>query len=155
METLSLWVNGHRHELKVDPTTPLLYILRNDLGLTGAKFGCGSEQCGACKVLIDDQPQYSCTIAVEAVQEQEIVTIEGLGTVDDLHPVQAAFVAARAAQCGYCIPGMVIAAKALLDNNSTPSEAEIGTALRDHLCRCGSHPRIIKAIKRASEALTT
>ena len=155
METLSLQVNGCQYELKVDPTTPLLYVLRNDLGLTGAKFGCGLEQCGACKVLIDGQPEYSCTLTVEAAQAHDIVTIEGLGIVDDLHAVQTAFVAERAAQCGYCIPGMVIAAKALLDNNPEPSEAEIRTALRDHLCRCGSHPRIIKAIKRASGATTS
>lgn len=153
MANIRLTVNGRAHQVDVDPGTPLLYVLRNDLGLKGAKYGCGLEQCGTCKVLVDGEPVCSCNSPVELFQEREITTIEGIGSETDLHPIQQAFISERAAQCGYCIPGMIIAAKALLDRNPKPDNAEIQAALADHLCRCGTHPRIIKAIQRASMEL--
>lgn len=136
--------------MDVDPRAALLYVLRNDLGLTGTKFGCGLEQCGACKVMIDGKACFSCATPVSSVEGQEITTIEGLGSDGQLHPVQAAFVAEGAAQCGYCVPGMIIGAKALLDRNPRPSDAEIAEELAIHLCRCGAHSRILKAVRRAA-----
>jgi len=130
--------------------TPLIYVLRNDLGLKGAKFGCGLGQCGACKILMDGQAVPSCRISVESAQGREITTIEGLGTSDDLHPLQKAFIEEQAVECGFCVPGMIIAAKALLDRNPCPTDAEIRAEMSGNLCRCGVHDRVVRAIKRAA-----
>jgi nicotinate dehydrogenase subunit A len=148
-EPIALEVNGRVREVEVEPDTPLLLVLRNDLGLTAAKFGCGLEQCGACKVIVDGEAVYSCRTPVEAFVGRRITTLEGIGTADDLHPLQRSIVEEQAAQCGYCIPGILVAAKALLDHNPDPSDAEIRGALEGHLCRCGSYARIIAAVKRA------
>jgi nicotinate dehydrogenase subunit A len=147
---LTLRVNGANHKLKIDPQTPLLYVLRNDLGLTAAKFGCGLEQCFACAVLADGEAVTSCATAVEAFVGKEITTLEGIGTPERLHRLQEAFLEEEAAQCGYCIPGMIVSAKALLDRTARPSDEEIRAALAPHLCRCGSQPRIVKAVRRAA-----
>jgi len=147
---LTLRVNGADHKLKIDPQTPLLYVLRNDLGLTAAKFGCGLEQCFACAVLADGEAVTSCATAVEAFVGKEITTLEGIGTPERLHPVQEAFLEEEAAQCGYCIPGVIVSATALLDRTARPSDEEIRAALAPHLCRCGSQPRIVKAVRRAA-----
>jgi nicotinate dehydrogenase subunit A len=153
MSEVKLKVNGRDHRLDVDPKTPLIYVLRNDLGLTGTKSGCGLEQCGACKVLVDGQAVYSCSTPAGSFENRQITTIEGIGTPADLHPIQEAFVAERAAQCGYCIPGMVVAAKALLDADPDPSEAAIRDALSGNLCRCGTYPQILKAVLRAAREM--
>ena len=150
MSEVNLKVNGRAHRLNVDPKTPLIYVLRNDLGLKGTKSGCGLEQCGACKVLVDGQAVYSCSTPVGSFENREITTIEGIGTPSDLHPIQRAFVAERAAQCGYCIPGMIVAAKALLDADPDPSEAAVREALSGNLCRCGTYAQILKAVLRAA-----
>jgi nicotinate dehydrogenase subunit A len=152
-EDVALIVNGLERSVRVEPGTPLLYVLRNDLGLPGAKFGCGLEQCGACKVIVDGEALPSCRAPVESFRCRRITTIEGLGTPDRLHPVQQAFVEEEAAQCGYCIPGMVVGAAALLERNPDPSEDEIRQALERHLCRCGTYPRILKAVRRAAQAM--
>jgi nicotinate dehydrogenase subunit A len=149
-ESYLLKVNGREHPVSVSGDTPLLYVLRNDLGLNGPKFGCGLSQCGACAVLQDGVEMRACVTPVAAAAGHEIVTTEGLGTPDKLHPLQAAFVAEQAAQCGYCVSGMVIAAAALLKRNPKPTPAEIRTAMDGHLCRCGTHLRIIRAIERAA-----
>lgn len=141
-------VNGQIHRVQVDLDTPLIYVLRNDLGLKSAKFGCGLEQCGACKILIDGQAVPSCRITVRSVQGREITTLEGLGTAGDLHPLQQAFVEEGAVQCGFCTPGMIIAAKALLDRNPCPTDGEIRAELASNLCRCGTYDRVLRAIKR-------
>ena len=153
MSKVSLNVNGREHHLDVDAKTPLVYVLRNDLGLKGAKIGCGLEQCGACMVLVDGKAKFSCSTPVAAFENRAITTIEGIGTVDNLHLLQQAFVSERAAQCGYCIPGIIVAAKALLDVNLDPSEEEIREALSGNLCRCGTHAQIIKAILRAAREM--
>ena len=154
METeVALLVNGREHRLRIEPGTPLLYVLRNDLGLLGAKFGCGLEQCGSCKVLVDGEALPSCRAPVESFHGRAITTIEGLGTAERLHPLQQAFVDEEAAQCGYCIPGMIVGAAALLDHNPDPTDAEIRTALAIHLCRCGAHARILKAVRRAARSM--
>ncbi len=147
-------VNGVVHDLHVDLDTPLLYVLRNDLQLKGAKPGCASEQCGACRVLVDGEPTYACATPVGAFANRAVTTIEGIGTETHLHPIQQAFIDERAAQCGYCIPGIIIAAKALLDGNPDPDDAEIRAALVPHLCRCGSHARILRAVRRAARVLS-
>jgi nicotinate dehydrogenase subunit A len=147
-----LRVNGEEHVLRVDPGTPLLYVLRNDLGLTAAKFGCGLEQCRACVVLADGEAVTTCATAVEAFVGKEITTLEGLGTPEHLHPVQEAFLEEEAGQCGYCVPGMVVAATALLHANPDPSDEEIRASLAANLCRCGSQPRIVAAVRRAARA---
>jgi len=147
---ISLHVNGQEHRLEIDPATPLIYVLRNELGLKGVKLGCGLEQCGACKVLVDGKAEFSCSSPVGGFTGKLITTIEGLGIPDQPDPVQQAFIDERAAQCGFCIPGVVIAARALLDSNPHPDDAAIRAALADHLCRCGTHNRILKAIKRAA-----
>ena len=147
---MALKVNGRTHRLGIDPSTPLIYALRNDLGLKAAKFGCGLEQCGACKVLIDGQAVPSCRLPVRAVQNREITTLEGLGTRDDLHPLQQAFIEEQAIQCGFCVPGMVIAAKALLDRSPHPSDDEIRAEMSGNLCRCGVYDRMRRAIHRAA-----
>lgn len=154
MSKISLRVNGTVHHVDVDAQTPLIYVLRNDLGFKGVKLGCGLEQCGACLVLVDGKTAFSCSTPVDAFANKEITTIEGLGTVDDLHPIQQAFVDERAAQCGYCIPGVIIAAKALLDQNPNPSDAEIREGLAQNLCRCGTHASILKAVKQAAKNMT-
>lgn len=145
-----LRVNGRSADVDVDPQTPLLTVLQNDLGLTGPKFGCGLAQCGACTVLLDGVAVRSCVTAVSTVARREVLTVEGLGTPERLHPLQRAFVDAQAAQCGYCISGMVMSAKALLDRNPRPSEAEIRQALSGNLCRCCAHLEILEAVKRAA-----
>ena len=149
---LTLRVNGVDHLLRLDPRTPLLYVLRNDLGLTAAKFGCGLEQCYACAVLVDGEAVTSCATAAEAFVGKEITTLEGIGTPERLDPLQRAFLEEEAAQCGYCIPGIIVGAKALLTRTPQPSDDEIRAALAPHLCRCGSQPRIVKAVRRAADA---
>ncbi len=152
--TLTLNVNGKSHDLRVDdPEMPLLYALRNDLGLQGPHFGCGLEQCGACTVHIDGKAVRSCRFPVAKAVGAKILTLEGLGTPKKLHPLQAAFIEEQAVQCGYCINGMIMQAKELLDSNKRPSEAQIKQALANNLCRCGTHLRIVRAIKRASEMM--
>ena len=147
---ISLTVNGSEVAVAADPDTPLLDILRNHLGLIGAKFGCGLEQCGCCMVLIDGRPEKSCGKAVSTVAGKQVVTIEGLGTRDKPHPLQQAFLDEQAGQCGYCLPGIIVTAKALLDANPAPSRTEIALALDDNICRCGSHARILRAVERAA-----
>ncbi|MFA1625448.1 (2Fe-2S)-binding protein [Rhizobium mongolense] len=151
MTTLN--VNGHTHEVASEPDTPLLYVLRNDLDLNAAKFGCGLGQCGACTVMVDGQAVLSCVTPLIVVEGKEIVTVEGLGTAEKPGPLQAAFIEKQAAQCGYCIPGMMMSAAALLKQNATPTDEEIRSALRTNLCRCGTHMRILAAIRRASELM--
>jgi nicotinate dehydrogenase subunit A len=149
----SLKVNGRTRSVPAEPDTPLLYVLRNDLALNAAKFGCGLAQCGACTVLVDGKPVRSCVTEIGAVGQSEITTLEGLGTVDKPHPLQKAFIEEQAAQCGYCIAGMLMSAKALLDINPHPSEADVRQGLADNLCRCGTHNRIIRAVLKASQAM--
>ena len=151
--TISLKVNGATVSVPAEPDTPLLYVLRNDLALNGAKFGCGLSQCGACTVLVDGQPVRSCVAPIGALGSSEITTIEGLGTVQKPHPLQQAFIDEQAAQCGYCINGMVMSAKALLDRNPHPSETAVRQGLATNLCRCGTHNRIIRAVLRAADAM--
>jgi nicotinate dehydrogenase subunit A len=145
-----LEVNGVVRSVDAEPGTPLLLVLRNELGLTAAKLGCGVEQCRACAVLVDGEAVTSCTTPVETVVGKRIVTAEGLGAPGRLHPVQRAFVEEQATQCGYCIPGMVIGAVALLERTPAPTDAEIRQSLAGHLCRCGTHPRILRAVRRAA-----
>jgi nicotinate dehydrogenase subunit A len=147
---ISFTVNEREVQVAVDPDTPLLDVLRNHLGLIGAKFGCGLEQCGCCMVLIDGRPEKSCGKAVSTVAGKQVVTIEGLGTRDRPHPLQQAFLDEQAGQCGYCLPGIIVTAKALLDRNKAPSRTEIALALDDNICRCGSHARILRAVERAA-----
>jgi nicotinate dehydrogenase subunit A len=149
-QAIELNVNGRLQIVNVDPTTPLLYVLRNDLKLKGAKYGCGLEQCGACKVLLDGEALPSCKVPVVEVAGRQIVTVEGLGSVDSLHPVQRAFVEENAAQCGYCTAGLVVGVVALLAENPAPSDDAIVAALERHLCRCGVHDRVLKAVRRAA-----
>ena len=150
--TINLKVNGVSSSVPAEPDTPLLYVLRNDLELNGAKFGCGLAQCGACTVLIDGKATRSCVTPVSAVAASEITTIEGLGSIANPHPLQTAFIEEQAAQCGYCTNGMIMAAKELLDRNPQPSEADVRAALATNLCRCGTHNRIIRAVLRAAQA---
>ena len=151
MPSYRLIVNGTSRTVRSrDPDRPLLYALRNDLGLTGAKFGCGLAQCGACTVLVDDKPLRSCVTAIASVAGKRVTTIEGLGTPDKPHPLQAAFVAEQAAQCGYCTTGMVMTSAALLARNPTPSLDEAKAALAGNLCRCGSHVRVLRAVMRVA-----
>ncbi len=148
---ISLDVNGERRLVPAEPDTPLLYVLRNDLQLNGAKFGCGLSQCGACTVLVDGKATRSCVTPISAVANGKITTIEGLGSIDKPHPLQQAFIDEQAVQCGYCINGMIMAAKELLDRNPRPSEAEVREALAGNLCRCGTHNRIVRAVLRAAQ----
>ena len=152
MSSITLSVNGAEHTIDVDPRTPLLYVLRNDVGLNGAKFGCGLAQCGACTVLLDGKPQRSCVLPVSAAAAGRVTTIEGLGTVDKPHPLQRAFIDEQACQCGYCGNGMIMTAKALLDRNPHPDEGAIREALNGHLCRCASHNRIVRAVQQAAKS---
>ena len=153
MEPVSLIVNGSTATVTADGDTPLLDILRNHLGLVGTKFGCGQEQCGCCMVLIDGQPEKSCGKPLSTVLGKAITTVEGLGTPDRPHPLQQAFLDEQAGQCGYCLPGILISAKALLDRNLAPTRAEIAEALDDNICRCGSHVRIMRAVERAARVI--
>ena len=150
---IELRVNGRVHRVDADPQTPLLYVLRDDLGLNAAKFGCGLGQCGACTVMADGEAIYSCITPVSAIGTRAIRTVEGLGTVDAPGPVQRAFMEHQAAQCGYCIPGMMMRAQALLERDPGASAAEIRRALQPNLCRCGTHMRILKAVARAAELM--
>jgi nicotinate dehydrogenase subunit A len=149
---VSLRVNGRTHALTVDPDTPLIYVLRNDLKLNGPKFGCGRGQCGACMVILDGRAVRSCVTSVSDARDGEIVTLEGLGSRENPHPVQRAFVEEQAGQCGYCMNGMIMQAKAFLDQTAKPSEAEIKAALAGNLCRCGSHAQIVRAVRRVAAA---
>jgi nicotinate dehydrogenase subunit A len=150
---ITLRVNGRDHAVDADPATPLLYVLRNDLGLNGAKFGCGLGQCGACTVIVDKEPVFSCLTPVSAVAGRPVRTIEGLGTIDEPGPVQRAFIEEQAAQCGYCIAGMVMRAQALLERNPAPNAAEVRRFMSPNLCRCGTHMRILRAVDRAARVL--
>ena len=150
MAVFSLTVNGQSHVVDVEPDTPLLYVLRNDLELKGPRFGCGLAQCGSCSVILDGNAIRSCTTPVTAAQGRSVTTLEGLGSVAEPHPLQAAFIEEQAAQCGYCMNGMIINAKVLLDGNPDPSDEDIKQALDPILCRCGSHLRVIRAIRRAA-----
>jgi nicotinate dehydrogenase subunit A len=150
---VSLTVNGTAHSVTADLDTPLLYVLRNDLGLNAAKFGCGLGQCGACTVLIDGAASRSCVMPIGALTQSEIITLEGLGTLEQPHPLQSAFMAEQAAQCGYCIAGMIMMGKAILDRNPRPSEADVRLGLIGNLCRCGAHNRIVRAILKAAQAM--
>jgi len=148
--TIRLTVNGVDHDVDAAPDTPLLYVLRNQLGLTGAKFGCGLGQCGACMVHMDGNAIRSCTTTVTAAARGAITTIEGLGSPEKPHPVQQAFIDRQAAQCGYCINGMIMATAALVARNKRPTNAQIRSALNGNLCRCGTHMRIMRAVERAA-----
>ena len=150
---IKLTVNGHDHQIDVDPETPLLYVLRGELALNGAKFGCGLGQCGACAVMVDDAAVNSCVTPVGSLVGKHVVTVEGLGTAANPGVLQQAFIDEQAAQCGYCIAGMIMRAQALLVWNPAPSDAEIRTHMEPNLCRCGTHLRILRAIRRASETL--
>ena len=143
-------VNGEPHQVDATPDTPLLYVLRNDLGLNGPKFGCGLGQCGACAAMVGGKLARTCSIALRDIGDDQVVTLEGLGTIQKPHALQEAFIEEQAAQCGYCSKGMIMAAKALLDRNPKPSEEEIKDALADQLCRCGAHNRIVRAVRRAA-----
>ena len=150
MQPIPLIVNGSSVSVVADGETPLLDALRNHLGLKGTKFGCGLEQCGCCMVLIDGEAEKSCGKSLATVAGKAIVTIEGMGTPDRPHPLQQAFLDEQAGQCGYCLPGILISAKALLDRNPSPSRVQIAEALDDNICRCGSHVRIMRAVERAA-----
>jgi nicotinate dehydrogenase subunit A len=149
----TIQVNGSKQEVAAEPETPLLYVLRNDLKLKGARFGCGLGQCGACTVLVDGKPVQSCDFPLSAAAGKAVTTIEGIAVNGKPHPLQQAFIDEQAAQCGYCITGIIMAAKALLDSNRNPSDADIRTALKGNLCRCGTHHRILRAIRRAADAM--
>ena len=153
--TLELKVNGKMHAVEAAPLTPLLYVLRDHLQLNGAKFGCGLGQCGACTVMLDARPVYSCLVPLAAVGSRNVRTVEGLGTAEEPGPLQRAFIEEQAAQCGYCIPGMMMRAQALLESNAAPSAVQIRRYMAPNLCRCGTHMRILRAIERAAAARDT
>lgn len=153
MARISLRVNSQSRVVVADPSTPLLYVLRGDVGLHGPRYGCGLGQCGACTVIMDGKTVRSCIVPVTAAQNRSITTLEGLGSMEHPHFLQTAFIEEQAAQCGYCMNGMLITAKVLLDNNPNPTEEQIKRALDPVLCRCGSHLRVIRAIKRAAQAV--
>jgi nicotinate dehydrogenase subunit A len=148
---VTLHVNGKEQSVETEPETPLLYVLRDDLALNGAKYGCGLGQCGACTVLVDDKPVLSCLTPLMLLDGRSITTVEGLGTVEKPGPMQQAFIEEQAAQCGYCIPGMMMRAEALLRRNPEAGDTEIRDALEANLCRCGTHSRILKAVARARD----
>jgi nicotinate dehydrogenase subunit A len=150
---LHLRVNGHAHTLAVPHDAPLLYVLRNDLGLNGPKYGCGLGECGACTVLVDGIEARSCVIPVGGVEGREITTLEGLGTPDHPHPVQQAFIESQAAQCGYCLNGMIVSTVALLARCPQPTDQQVRAALAHNLCRCGAHLEILQAVRRAAELM--
>ena len=147
---IELQVNGHSHKVSADPDTPLLYVLRNELQLNAAKFGCGLGQCGACTVLVDGAPTFACITPIMLLAGRQITTVEGLGTPDDPGPMQRAFIEEQSAQCGYCIPGMMMRAQALLQTNPRATDEEIRAYLEPNLCRCGTHMRILRAVRRAA-----
>ena len=153
MAKISLRVNGKSQAIEVEPDMPLLYALRNDLRLNGPKFGCGLSQCGACTVILDGNAIRSCVTPISAVQNKSVTTLEGLGSTKKMHKIQQAFVDEQAAQCGYCINGMIMSSKALLDKNPKPTDSQVREALAGNLCRCGTHIRILRAVKRASGQL--
>ena len=150
---ISLKVNGQTRRTNAKPDTPLLYVLRNDFALNGAKFGCGLSQCGACTVLVNGKAVRSCQAPIETLSSAEIVTLEGIGTFENPHTLQKAFYTEQAAQCGYCTNGMIMAAKELLDRTPRPTETEVREALAGNLCRCGTHNRIVRAVLRAAQEL--
>ena len=153
MNTFTLLVNGTNHTVETDPATPLIFILRNQLNYTGPKLGCGLETCGACAVLVDGEVELSCTRAASEFEGKQIITIEGLSLNGNLSAVQQAFMDEGAAQCGYCTPGIIIAVTGLISNKPKPSDNEINEALEKHLCRCGSHANVIKAVKRLTSGV--
>jgi aerobic-type carbon monoxide dehydrogenase small subunit (CoxS/CutS family) len=148
---INLTINGRTRAVDADPDTPLLYVLRDHLGLNGAKFGCGLGQCGACTVIVDGQATFSCVTPISVLAGRQVRTLEGLGTPAEPGPVQRAFIAEQAAQCGYCIAGMIMRAQALLEKNPAPSDAEIRRHMMPNLCRCGTHMRILRAVRRAAD----
>jgi len=150
--TINLTVNDKQVQLDIEPDTPLLFALRNDLQLNGPKFGCGVAQCGACTVLMDGSPVRSCVMPVAAAAGRTIVTLEGLGSREQPHPLQSAFIKEQAMQCGYCSNGMIMTAAALLEKNKSPTDAQIRSALRGNLCRCGAHGRILRAVSEAARS---
>jgi nicotinate dehydrogenase subunit A len=152
MSTLIV-VNGKPHAVDAAPDTPLLYVLRNDLGLNGPKFGCGLGQCGACAAIVGGNLVRTCVTPLAGIGNDPVTTLEGLGSAEKPHPLQKAFIAEQAAQCGYCSNGIIMAAKVLLDRNRNPDDKEIKNALADHLCRCGVHNRVIRAVRRAAAEL--
>jgi nicotinate dehydrogenase subunit A len=151
--TVTLTVNGRQHGIEADPRTPLLYVLRNDLKLNAAKFGCGLGQCGSCTVMIDGKPVMSCVTPILMLEGRSITTVEGLGTAEKPGPMQQAFIEEQAAQCGFCIPGMMMRAQSLLEANPAAGEREIREALEPNLCRCGTHMRILRAVRRAADLM--
>ena len=153
-QDVALNVNGASRTVNVEPGTPLLYVLRNDLELSAPRFGCGLSQCGACTVLVDGKPTRSCVFPTNAAAGKRVTTLEGLGGEGKLHPLQRAFIAEQAAQCGYCGNGMIMTAKALLDRTPHPTEAQVRKALGANLCRCGTHNRIVRAVLRAAKEVT-
>jgi nicotinate dehydrogenase subunit A len=150
---VKLNVNGQDHEVDAEPRTPLLYVLRDDLKLNAAKFGCGLGQCGACTVLVNGEPVFSCVTPIALLAERQITTLEGLGTLEKPAPIQSAFIEEQAAQCGYCTPGMMMRAQALLQKNPRATDAEIRAWLEPNLCRCGTHMRILRAVRRAASMM--
>jgi nicotinate dehydrogenase subunit A len=150
---ITLTVNGTRHEVDIDPATPLLYVLRDTLAMHGAKYGCGLGQCGACTVMLDGVAIFSCLTPAGVLEDRQIKTIEGLGTAEHPGPLQQAFIDEQAAQCGYCIAGMIMRAQALLEKTTQPTEAQIRAQMQPNLCRCGTHTRILAAIRRAAAAM--
>ena len=151
--TIELSVNGRTVATEADPSTPLIDVLRNHLDLRGTRYGCGLEQCGSCMVIVDGKPDYACSRELGSVAGRSVTTIEGLATGDKLHPLQQAFLDEQAGQCGYCLSGILISAKALLDRNPSPTRADIVSALDGNLCRCGAHPRILRAVEKAAAAI--
>lgn len=150
---IALQVNGQAISVTAEPATPLLDVLRNQLDLKGSRYGCGLEQCGSCMVLVDGEPVYACSREIGTVAGRSITTIEGIGSVAQPHPLQQAFLDEQAGQCGYCLSGILMSAKALLDRNPSPTRADIAAALDKHLCRCGAHPRILRAVEKAAAVL--
>jgi aerobic-type carbon monoxide dehydrogenase small subunit (CoxS/CutS family) len=152
---MTLKVNGSDHQLDADPDTPLLYVLRDDLKLNAAKFGCGLGQCGSCTVIVDGKAVLSCVTPLVLLEGKQVTTLEGLGTIEAPAPIQRAFIEEQAAQCGYCIAGMMMRAQALLQRNSRPTDEQIRAELEPHLCRCGTHMRILRAVHRAARLMDT
>ena len=152
-QDIAFTVNGASVSVAVLETTPLLDVLRNELDLKGARYGCGLEQCGSCMVLLDGEPIYACSREIGTLAGRSVTTIEGLGDTDRPHPLQQAFLDEQAGQCGYCLSGIIISAKALLDRNASPTRSEIAEALDKNLCRCGAHPRILRAVEKAAAML--
>jgi nicotinate dehydrogenase subunit A len=155
LPTIRFRLNGVTTEIDADPDTPLLAVLRGELGLTGAHFGCGAGECGACMVLVDDRALTSCDMPLWSVADKDVTTIEGLGSLEHPHPLQRAFIAEQALQCGYCLSGIMMSAAALLKQNTNPTSAEVKAALDRNLCRCGSHNRMVRAVLRAAAEMSS